>query len=138
MRVRAAGREAGAVRAGLGPAVVPAEAVGLVGRLAGLQVGQGGQHGWDSGGGDVDRGAGRGVDVIPSVVRVGGLVGGQGQALIHLHNAYVPCGKEKCSDDFLGRSQSWRCRSPRVKASPPAACVPLMIRKVEILVLRNK
>lgn len=66
--------------------MVPAEAVRLVGRVAGLQVGQ---HGWDSGGGDVDRRAGRGVDVIPGVMRVRGLVGGQGQTLIHFHNFYV-------------------------------------------------
>lgn len=94
-RVRAAGREGGAVRAGLGPAVVPAEAVRLVGRVAGLQVGQGGQHGGDSGGGDVHRRAGRGVDVIPGVMRVRGLVGGQGQTLIHLHNVYVLFGEWK-------------------------------------------
>lgn len=93
VRVRAAGRERGAVRGGLRPAVVPAEAVvRLVGRVARLQVGQGGQHGRDPGGGDVDRGAGRGVDVIPGVVRVRGLVGGQGQALIHLHRVYVLSG----------------------------------------------
>lgn len=85
MRVRAAGGEGGAVRAGLRPAMVATEAVGLVGRVAGLQVGEGGQHGWDSGGGDVDRRAGRGVHVIPGVMSVRGLVGGQGQALIHFN-----------------------------------------------------
>lgn len=82
--VGAAGCEGRAVGAGLGPAVVPAEAVGLMGRVAGLQVGQGGKHARDSGGGHVDRRAGRGVHVIPGVVCVRGLVGGQGQALIHV------------------------------------------------------
>ena len=106
MGVRAAGRERGAVRAGLGPAVVPAEAVvGLVGRVARLQVGQGGQHRRDSGGGDVDRGAGRGVDVIPGVVRVRGLVGGQGQALVHVHCVYVLQGCGKGMGDFLDWSR---------------------------------
>lgn len=84
-RVRATGREGGTVRSSLGPAVVPTKAMGLVGRLASLQVGQGGQHGWDSGGRDVDRRAGRGMDVVPGVMRVRRLVGGQGQALIHFH-----------------------------------------------------
>lgn len=88
-RVRAAGREGGAIIAGLGPAVVSAEAVRLVGRLAGLQVGQGGQHGWNSCGGDVDRRTGRRVDVIPGVMRVRGLVGRQRQALVHFHNLDV-------------------------------------------------
>lgn len=93
-RVRAAGREGGDVIArGLGPAVVPAEAVRLVGRVAGLQVGQGGQHGRNSGGGDVDRRTGRRVDVIPGVMRVRGLVGRQRQALVHFHNFYVPLGE---------------------------------------------
>ncbi len=96
-RVRAAGGERGAVCAGLGPAMVPAEAVRLVGRVAGLQVRQGGQHGWDSGGGDVDRRAGRGVDVIPGVMRIRGLVGGQGQTLIHFHNFCVLLGVQKIS-----------------------------------------
>lgn len=91
-RVRAAGREGRAVRAGLGPAVVPTEAVGLVGRVAGLQVGQGGQHARDSGGRDVDRRAGRWMDVTPGVMSVRGLVGRQGQTLIHFHNFYVLSG----------------------------------------------
>lgn len=81
--VRAAGSEGAAVGAALGPAVVPAEAVGLMGRVAGLQVGQSGQHRRDSGRGHVDRRAGRGMDVIPGVVCVRRLVGGQRQALIH-------------------------------------------------------
>lgn len=100
-RVRAAGRERGAVIAGLRPAMVPADAVRLVGRVAGLQVGQGGQHGRDSGGGDVDRRAGRGVDVIPGVMRIMGLVGGQGQALIHFQNFSVLFGVWKIQGGFL-------------------------------------
>ena len=84
--VRAAGGEGRAIRGALGPAVMSAEAVGLMGGVAGLQIGQSGQHGWNSGGGNIDRRAGRGVDVIPGVMRVRGLVGGQGQALIHCHN----------------------------------------------------
>lgn len=66
--VRALGRKGRAISSGLRPAMVPAEAVRLEGRVACLQVGQSGQHGWDSGGRDVDRRAGRGVDVIPGVI----------------------------------------------------------------------
>lgn len=84
-RVGAAGGERRAVGAGLGPRVVPAQTVVLVGRVAGLQVGQGGQHGRDPAAGDVDRGAGGRVEVTAGVVAVGGLGGGQGQALVHLH-----------------------------------------------------
>lgn len=79
----AAGREGRAVCAGLGPAVMTTETVRLMGRVAGLQVGQGGQHGRNSGGRDVDGRAGRGMDVIPGVMRVMGLIGRKGQALIH-------------------------------------------------------
>lgn len=67
-RMGAAARESGAVRGALLPPVVPAEAVRLVGRVAGRQVGQGGQHARNSGGRDVDRRVGRSVDVIPGVV----------------------------------------------------------------------
>lgn len=98
-RVRAAGGEGGAVRGALSPAVVPGQAVGLVGRLAGLQVGQGGQHGRDPGGGDVHRGAGRGVDVVPSVVGVRGLVGGQGQALVHSETFSLNTNRRKTDGD---------------------------------------
>ena len=66
--LRALGRKGRALSAGLRPAVVPAEAVRLEGRVAGLQTGQSGQHGWDSGGRDVDRRAGRGMDVSPGVI----------------------------------------------------------------------
>lgn len=83
-RVRAAGGEGRAVRGALGPAVGPpvgpAEPVGLVGGVAGLQVGQ---HGRDSGGRDVDRRAGRGVEVVP------GVIVGLGQTLIHVHSGSV-------------------------------------------------
>lgn len=83
-RVRAAGCKRRPVRARLRPAVVAADAVGLMRRLAGLQVGQRGQHGRDAAGGHVDRRAGRRVDVVPSIMWVRGLVGGQGQTLVHL------------------------------------------------------
>ena len=76
-RVRAAWGEGRAVRPGLRPAVVAPQAVGLVGGLAALQVGQGGQQRGDPpGGGHVDRGAGGGVQVAPAVVSVRRLVGG--------------------------------------------------------------
>lgn len=83
-RVRAAGRESRGVRGALGPGVVRAQAVRLVRRVAGLQVRQRGQHGGHSGGGHVHRGASGRVHVVPRVVRVMGLVGGQGQALVHV------------------------------------------------------
>lgn len=82
--VRAAGGEGRAFRGALGPAGVPPQAGVLMGGVAGLEVGQGGQHGGDSGGRDVNPGAGRGVDVVPGVMRVGGLAGGQSQTLVHL------------------------------------------------------
>lgn len=94
-RVRAAGCEGGAVRASLWPIVVGAETVRLVRGLAGLQVGQSGQHGRDSGRGDVNGRAGRRVDVTAGVMRVRGLVGRQGQALVHFHNVYVLLGRWK-------------------------------------------